>query len=122
MEEQYTSDMIEPYYDDFYKNPFRRTYENLIFRILVKIDLYIQYYTSDGYFQRFVEKLIIKREASLHKQRKIQEIRNTVHSYRTAFQRFNTPSRPTCFDQTPAGDLIRARINCKTNRDIVIKN
>ena len=120
-EKEYTSDMISPVYDDFYRNPFRRTYEDLMLYILVKCDVYASYYMSDSYIQKIVEESLIKKEAKIHKQKKMQKIKNTVHSYRAAFQRFNTPSHPTCFDQNPDGELVRGRINCKTNRTIKLK-
>jgi hypothetical protein len=121
LEEEYTSNMIAPVYDDFYRNPFRRTYEDLMLYILVKCDVYASYYMSDSYIQKMVEESLIKKEAKIHKQKKMQKIKTTVQSYRAAFQRFNTPSRPTCFDQMPDGELIRGRINCKTNRAIKSK-
>lgn len=117
----YTSEMINPPYEHFYKNPFRRTYEDLLLTTLVKLDIYTRYYLSDSFLHKLVEKSIIKNEARTHKKKNMKKIQNTVRSYRNSFQRFNTPSRPTCFDQTPDGELVRGRINCKTNRNIKSK-
>lgn len=116
----YTSEITHPVYDDFYKNPFRRTYEDLLLTILVKFDVYSRYYLSDSHFQKFIEKVIIKNEARAHKRKNMKSIQTTVRSYRNGFQRFNTPSRPTCFDQTPNGEYVRATINCKTKRNIIL--
>lgn len=120
-ETEYNSEMISPVYENFYKNPFRNTYEYMLLNILVKLDVYARYYTSDSFIQRMTEKAVIKKQAKLHKQKKMQDIKKTIQSYKAAFQRFNTPSRPTCFDQMPNGDLVRGRINCKTNRNLKSK-
>lgn len=116
--DDYNHEMLAPYMSEFYNNPFRRTYEDLFLSIITKLSVYTNYYMSDSYIQKLVETAVINNQAKRHKQAKQKDIKTTVRSYRENFQRFNTPSRPTYFDQTPDGRYVRAFVNCKTKRDI----
>ncbi len=106
------NNMLRPSIDSFI-----HSYKGLNFSLL---DMFIKFYTmfnnalSFDFISKIKEKIVLKKIYKQSKKNKKLKIKNTVRSYKTAFNRFN--KEPTLYETDKDGFRRRGEITLQKNR------